>query len=678
MPMNFFMKFNKLNIVIKNLVWNEIDNLDHLTYGYRYSDQFKNFCLYIFISSPKCYKLFKHFFTIPSKETLLKHMNPDLMKTGLNDAMIECLSKYDLQNEVGILLLDEVSLKPFLNYHPEDDLIDGIEDLGELRSKPSIAKYALTFMLTFYHNSIRIPLCFFFGSSSVSGTNLKVLVINTIERLFKSKIKIHVIVCDQGTTNQSMFNSLGISPDKQYFDMNIDGVSHRVFCTYDPPHVIKAIRNNLINYKLSYNENEKEYVADWNDVKLTFEKDQQERITMIPKISSKHVNPNNFQKMKVSYAVQVFSHSFSCAMKMLTDDQSTIGTQKLLGILNDVFDLLNNKDCVETKYLKFNNLAWQKLDSFLKVLKSFKFQTQNNKQQSKISCVRNLIISIRSMMGIHQFLEQNYGIDYLLTKKFIQDPLENFFSAIRHDSNENNQLRCITFRRTFIAFQYSSFLKRKLSDKKNCIDGDNNCSFNHIFEPKRTNDSSSDTSFESESDLDLEPNLHSFFQQLHFMSNESLEIDQSFIDSNFNIGTCAYVGGFVLRKLKLIICSECFLGLQHHCGDSEHLKFTIIKQYEGSKLYKPSSQYAKYIQTAIHFFFSEIDNFIFTDRPRSKLCSNFKSSIDQIKVGDCCDQLIANHSITILFNTLIKHHLGRFNEKLSSKFVQSKKFLELK
>jgi hypothetical protein len=174
------------------------------------------------------------------------------------------------------------------------------------------------------------------------------------------------------------------------------------------------------------------------------------------------------EKMNVKLAVQVFSNSFSAAMKVLINNQSVkeldssaTGTQILLDHSNQLFDILNNNQTHQDKYLKFDSPTWHKLLYHLSIIETFKFKTNNN-----IFCIKSLKISIISIMQLHLFLRDNYGIEYFLTKRAIQDILENFFSLARHEANENNQLRCQKFRKFFAAFQYSSFLKRKFIPSK--------------------------------------------------------------------------------------------------------------------------------------------------------------------------------------------------------------------
>lgn len=80
-------------------------------------------------------------------------------------------------------------------------------------------------------------------------------------------------MCDQGTNNVHCLKLLlqetrtallrkGQDPRGNFFEIN----GHEIVPIYDPPHLIKGIRNNLLNKDLKYIENGKEKMAKWEDI----------------------------------------------------------------------------------------------------------------------------------------------------------------------------------------------------------------------------------------------------------------------------------------------------------------------------------------------------------------------------------------------------------------------------
>lgn len=81
---------------------------------------------------------------------------------------------------------------------------------------------------------------------------------------------------------------------------------------FDPPHLIKCVRNNLMKYSFPFGQ----HVATWKDIEAIYEKDTSLPIRSTPKLTEKHIHPNNFQKMKVKLATQVLSHTVAASLCM--------------------------------------------------------------------------------------------------------------------------------------------------------------------------------------------------------------------------------------------------------------------------------------------------------------------------------------------------------------------------
>ena len=80
---------------------------------------------------------------------------------------------------------------------------------------------------------------------------------------------------------------------------------------YDIPHLIKSIRNTLLKRDIECSDG----IVSWDCVKELFKLEKEKSTKMCPKLTLRHVYPNSWQKMKVSYATQVFSHTISRAVK---------------------------------------------------------------------------------------------------------------------------------------------------------------------------------------------------------------------------------------------------------------------------------------------------------------------------------------------------------------------------
>lgn len=159
----FYDKFKLINPIVKCLIDNEINNQHRKSFGRRYDQQTKAFCLYVHLLSPSTYKNLKSIFTWPSPKTLNKQLDRSFLNTGLNESMLNFLKESVLSvDTVWSLVLDEIKLTPFLSFEPISGSIDGKADLAGLVTKEAEAEYALTFILTSCTKQLKVPLCFYF------------------------------------------------------------------------------------------------------------------------------------------------------------------------------------------------------------------------------------------------------------------------------------------------------------------------------------------------------------------------------------------------------------------------------------------------------------------------------------------------------------------------------------
>eukprot|EP00794_Sanderia_malayensis_P010406 gene10406-11494_t len=139
---------------------------------------------------------------------------------------------------------------------------------------------------------------------------------------------------------------MGVTVDKPYFQIR----KTNYFVIYDPPHLIKSIRNNLLKYNFEYGL----YVAKWNDIKNFYRQDEKQTIRLAPKLTEKYFNLTGFSKMKVKLATQVLSHTVAAAIYTYVSFQglpgSAVGTAQLLETFNKIFDCCNSSSFTESKF----------------------------------------------------------------------------------------------------------------------------------------------------------------------------------------------------------------------------------------------------------------------------------------------------------------------------------------
>lgn len=126
---------------------------------------------------------------------------------------------------------------------------------------------------------------------------------------------------------------------------------------YDPPHLIKGIRNNLIKKKLVWEKQSLKVIAKWSDIKTAFEVDNVSgELRAMPKLTEGHINE---RKIKVSYATQVLSYTVASAIAVFARsgtpasdgtclEERAKDTAQIIHFWDKVFDSYNGSTSGET------------------------------------------------------------------------------------------------------------------------------------------------------------------------------------------------------------------------------------------------------------------------------------------------------------------------------------------
>lgn len=98
---------------------------------------------------------------------------------------------------------------------------------------------------------------------------------------------------------------------------------------FDPPHLIKGVRNNLLTKDLEINVSRtstNRQFASWKIIELSYKIDINGNSfnRMLPKITEEHVIPNKIKKMKVKFATQIFSNTLAAYIDMFTRLQGRV------------------------------------------------------------------------------------------------------------------------------------------------------------------------------------------------------------------------------------------------------------------------------------------------------------------------------------------------------------------
>lgn len=264
-------------------------------------------------------------------------------------------------------------------------------------------------------------------------------------------LDIKVLVHDMGSNLLKTKKYLEVTHERPYFDLN----GKRIFFFADPPHLIKATRNNVFKNKL-VDVQTKEF-CNWDLIRSAFYADNQSE-KLLPRITQKAIDlPDNRDKMRVKYAAKTLSGSMAYAIQRMlregriadTEDQAPY-LLRVIRTTNGLFDVFNS----DTRFIKLNKQPFRKSKEQLDILsegkalfsqmevqrrvdkpsKSSQKRAKTEDQTDKklyVQFIKQWQNNITALPLLFDELHQKYDVTELPTKRINQDCIENFFGQIR-------------------------------------------------------------------------------------------------------------------------------------------------------------------------------------------------------------------------------------------------------
>jgi hypothetical protein len=296
--------------------------------GRRFTVGDKILALSIYKQSGRSYRFLSQIFslTLPSRKILTDLINRIPFHCGINESIFahleKCVSKMKLINKICILMFDEIALSPGRQHNSRTDSIEGFVDYGGSNRRLAFADNALTFMLKGIHKKWKQTVCFTFCEGTTSTDQLASILKEVVRHVRKCGLQIVATISDQGATNQATIKRLIADTNKYFAEQErensiqgylIDGI--KIVHLFDFPHLMKCIRNMLLNKDLHFVQQGKRKVASWSHVIQLYQLDKSRGVySQFVKLTDEHVIPEKIRKMKVKNCTQVFSHTVETAM----------------------------------------------------------------------------------------------------------------------------------------------------------------------------------------------------------------------------------------------------------------------------------------------------------------------------------------------------------------------------
>ena len=129
-----------------------------------------------------------------------------------------------------------------MEYNLKEDYIEGFADLGKYGRTGEQTTTVLAFILSSVSYNWKQAIFFAFSKGPVPGDRLKVIILDVIDSVEKTGLKIKSMVSDQGASNQKAITDLNVSEDHPYLERH----GRKIYFNFDVPHLIKCYRNNLM------------------------------------------------------------------------------------------------------------------------------------------------------------------------------------------------------------------------------------------------------------------------------------------------------------------------------------------------------------------------------------------------------------------------------------------------
>ncbi len=490
------------------------------------------------------------------------------------------VAQMDEKEKLVTLCMDKMSLKTHLYYDIAADKIVGLEDYGSGYRTNKVSTSGLVFLVRSITGGWKQPLGYALVNGACPREEMEMLMKEAIDKLEGIGLTVVVVISDMGSNFQSLANHLNITPENPWFIHN----NQKYFVMFDPPHLLKCVRNNLMNYPFKFGM----YTASWKDIEKFYNNDNTLTIRTAPKLTEKHLHPNGFSKMKVKYATQVFSHTVAAAICTYVSTEklpaSASGTAELLSMFDSLFDCVNSSTIHSTKKMKCamsNATSHQAfLKEAIKFIMSIEVLDGVNIVTGRIKCLKGWLVTLNAILQIWEHLKTMHDFNFLLTRRLNTDPIENFFGAIRQQGGNSDSPTTIQFCRAYRKLFFSSFLE--------CSTG--NC------------DRDLDTLLaEFSNDKPDTPVLVSPREQPNTLEIGATDYSDKNVGDGIKANASCYVAGYLLMKcLKRHACQMCKDKLVSNTFDDSRKLFCFFKAYETDKsafggLHAPSMSFFEFI-----------------------------------------------------------------------------------
>lgn len=590
----------------------------------------RKLALTMFYKSPSSYNFLRlQNLNLPGPSTVRGWIGQSKFLPGINKKFFAHLKhKFEFKEykeKACSVCIDEISIKEFLEYSKDFDFIEGFEDLGKHGRSCNTANSCLVFMARGIYDSWKIPVAYFVTHSSIKHGILKSLIVDVVQELFNVSLCPKIIICDQGTNNQSAFKSLNVSEEKPYFYVD----EHKVFAIFDTPHLLKSVRNNLIGN--TFRKGDK--IIAFSDILSAYNIDvKNKKSRALLKITDAHVKPNSFQKMSVKLAAQIFSHSMASAIRTCIStselkSNTASDTADFIDFMDKLFDCLNSRNLFSKNPYNCALTDFGVVKSFLLNAANYFndiFKVSYKGKETRPPCFNGFTQTINGVLCFFDEELKNNGITFLITNRLNQDVLENLFSIFRQKGGYNKNPTVRIIRTSFRSTCVFSLIASKGSNCMISQEIDDSTTEQDVISVNRALDEVSDISDTSDTSSNCSSSSSSI---------KSVPDPDIIKPNDITIEDCSvtYFSGYLAYKCdKKFNCNDCntHLTTKRDLNDKNQL-LLVHKNYsdidKDTGLKAPSVELKNVIDHALEIFEKKFEKIQHTKKLKLKFLTIYKT-----------------------------------------------------
>lgn len=414
----------------------------------RYSEATIRNCVMWRISSPKGYEYCrKNLLKLPSRRTLQRYTGcgkdvSELIKCRLT-AEADSLQPVE---RICSLIIDDMAIKEKLQYSKTEDKFYGLQTIKNKETfgkKPLLANKMLCFVIHGLSTKFTIPAAYFFHRT-LKTPEFYNLTVTVLQQLHECGFIVLRIVTDNHKSNVALFKTFGSGKLLTHIEHPVQS-SIPLFLSFDYCHAIKNARNLFLDHDMQSEEG----VISSNYVKDLYKIQKNLIVKPVRFLTAKHVYPSNFEKMNVRRAVEIFSPPVTAAIKYLSQHQTSVfdfsnsnatvtymETMYTFFQLHDVSGKIQHITQLEEKCAPYTHISDERLawltNAFPDYIDSIQecSKTAGLKGLSK-ETAEALKFTARSTSRCIQYLLEESGFYYVLTRCFSSDAVESMFSNVR-------------------------------------------------------------------------------------------------------------------------------------------------------------------------------------------------------------------------------------------------------